>query len=187
MSVNQKREEVLEKIYDRLLETDGLDEFFNEGQFAYTVDGKRISKQHPSVQLIAALENARKDDTDLEKKETELQLKMSELQLKETELQMKARDFDIKDAELELKQKEFDLKDNQVLVDNAARDMDRRDHLKMEILKVLGTASVSLITTIMWGALFTHELRATRAFELEGTEVSAAGRWLKNSFPKPRV
>lgn len=162
--VEKKREEVLAQIYDRLLEEDGLDEFFDGGVITLP-DGKKVSKNHPAVQLIATLENARAADTSAFLKKVELDLEQGELKVKEGELK---------------------LKDDCALVDNANKEIDRKQAFKVEVLKALITAGVSVVTTAAWGMIFVHELKATRLFEIEGTEISAAGRWLKNSFPKPR-
>jgi cellobiose-specific phosphotransferase system component IIA len=152
MGVEQKREAVLEKIYDELLEDDGLTDFVNCCIYSTNAEGKKGSFKHPYLDLLSSLENARAQE-----------------------------------LELKLKAKEAQLKDDAQLFENANKEIDRKHEFKTELLKLAVTSGVSAITTAMWGLIFVHELKATRVFELDGTEGSAAGRWLKNSFPKPRV
>lgn len=144
MSVEQKREQVLEKIYDELLEGD-LDEFMPNAYSAADSDGRKTPKQVPVVQLIVALENAKANDEEVAVKQDALEF------------------------------------------DNAHHEIDRQHNDRNELVKVLATAAVNIAINVAWGMIFVHELKATRKFEIDGTEVSAAGRWLKQSFPKMRM
>ena len=142
MSLKQKREAVLEKLYDELLEDD-LDDFIAR---TYSGDGTGDKRrQDPTVQLIVALENANSSD------------------------------------------KEIDLKGDVLAFDNANKEIDRDAETKRELARILITAGVTIVTNVAWGMIFVHELKATRQFEIDGTETSAAGRWLKTSFPKVKM
>ena len=137
MSIKEKREAVLEKIYDELLEG-GLDDFKPETR-SFGTDGKKGPQM---VQLIVALEDA-------EAKEAELAAKSEELAF-----------------------------------DNANHEIDVEHDDRKELIKILVTSGITIVTNVIWGVIFVHELKQTRLFEVEGTETSAAGRWLKQSFPK---
>lgn len=140
--IKQKREAVLEKIYDELLDG-GLDEFKSTAGTGFGNDAKKA--QNPKVQLIVALENAA-----------------------------------IAEGELELKSEELEF-------NNAHHQIDKEEHEKEERAKLIANAAVSLVTSALWAVIFVHELRQTRLFEVNGTETSAAGKWLKQAFPKMRV
>lgn len=141
-NVREKREQVLEKLYDKLLESN-LDEFKLNAYSGSGPEGKK--GQHPMVQLIATLEEAKAAD------------------------------------------EKIVLEGDVLAFDNANHEIDRTHEAKMEVAKLLATAGVTVITNVAWGMIFVHELKATRQFEVDGTETSAAGRWLKNSFPKMRT
>lgn len=169
MSVEAQRDLVLERIYDRLLNEYELDEFFDNSP-QYSPDGKRVVKQQPPVaQLIATLESSRVAEMEAHQKEVSSE-----------------REAALKEQELALKKEELRLRDDVALTDNAQRDMDRKQQTHAEMLRAAVTVGTSVLTTAVWGVIFVHEMKQTRLFEVEGTEVSAAGRWLKSSFPKPR-
>ena len=140
--VKQKREQVLEMLYDELLE-DGLDEFKPVAYSSFGSDSKK--GQQPKIQLIIALEDAR-----------------------------------AKEMELELKNETLEF-------DNAHHEIDKNQHAKEELVKVLVTSGITVLVNVAWLMLYKHELAQTRIFEVEGTETSAAGKWLKQSFPKMRT
>lgn len=170
MSVESKRDQVLEELYDRLLLDGEIDAFFNS-KVSVSPDGKKVAKQqHPVVQLISTLESAR----------------VAEIEARQKEDSSK-KEAALKEQELSLKKEELKLKDDIALTDNANRDMDRRHQMHIELLRDAITGAVTLVTTGIWSMIFIHELKQTRLFEIDGTEVSAAGRWLKNSFPKPKL
>lgn len=154
-SVKQKREQVLETIYDKLYE-EGLDDFMpNADSTSVGPDGKlRIESQKnaPIVQLIVALENA-----------------------------------NAADEENAIKEKELSLKEDTLAFENAHHEIDRKHDDRNELIRLVVTSGVTLVTSVLWGVIMVHEMRATRLFEVEGTETSAVGRWLKQSFPKPRL
>lgn len=140
MSVEKKREEVLERLYDELLEQDKVT------KPVILIDAKGGQRAEiPAVQLVVALENARSNDEDIA------------------------------------------LKGDVLAFDNANKVEDRDAERKRELMRLAATAGVTLVTNIVWGIIFVHELRATREFEVDGTETSAAGRWLKTSFPKVKM
>lgn len=139
MSIKEKREAVLEKIYDEMLEGD-LDDFKQNGYSGFGSDAKK--GQQPLVQLISTLESANAAE--------------EEARIKEDAL-----DFD-----------------------NAHNELERQQEKWMELIKLFVTSGITIATNIVWGMIFIHELNATREFETNGTETSAAGRWLKQSFPK---
>ena len=140
MSIKQKREAVLEKIYDELLEGD-FGEFKASDRSGFGTDAKR-AQQNPMIQLIATLESANANE------------------------------------------EENELKGETLAFDNAHREIDRQHADRSELMKLLVTSGITIATNIAWGLIFVHELEATRRFEIDGTETSAAGRWLKQSFPK---
>lgn len=140
-NLKSKREAVLEKLYDELLEKDVPDALAE-----YTMcgpDGKKA--QNYLVQLIQTLENANAADDDIH------------------------------------------LKADIVELDNANKSIEVMHNDRNELTKILVTAIVTMVTNVAWGIIFTKELEATRLFEVEGTETSAASRWLKQSFPKMRL
>lgn len=139
-NVKQKREEVLERLYDELLAQDKVTQTV---EIVDAKGGKRV--EIPAVQLVVALENARSNDEDIA------------------------------------------LKGDILAFDNANKVEDRDAERKRELMRLAATAGVTLVTNIVWGIIFVHELRATREFEVDGTETSAAGRWLKTSFPKVKM
>jgi len=139
-NVKQKREEVLERLYDELLAQDKVTQTV---EIVDAKGGKRV--EIPAVQLVVALENARSNDEDIA------------------------------------------LKGDILAFDNANKVEDRDAERKRELVRFAATAGVTLVTNLVWGVIFVHELRATREFEVDGTETSAAGRWLKTSFPKVKM
>lgn len=139
MGIKDKREAVLEKIYDELLKGD-LDDFKQNGYPSFGSDAKK--GQQPLVQLIDTLEKANTAEEEAHIKEDAL-------------------DFD-----------------------NAHNELERQQEERTELIKLLVTSGITIATNLVWGMIFVHELNATRLFEKDGTETSAAGRWLKQSFPK---
>lgn len=139
MSIREKREAVLEKIYDELLEGD-LDDFKQNGYPGFGSDAKK--GQQPLVQLIGTLESANAAE------------------------------------------REVQIKDDSLGFDNAHSELERQQEERTELIKLLVTSGITIATNLVWGMIFVHELNATRLFEKDGTETSAAGRWLKQSFPK---
>ena len=183
--VKQKREEVLEKLYDELLSTN-LEEFKQNTNPCDVLDGKKTS-QNPKIQLIVALENARATDSELERKDRDLEIKYKEL---EQDLAMKSRELELKSKDLELKDRDLDLKGEALAFDNAHYEIDKEHKERSdrgELAKTIVSTFITLATNVVWGMIFVHEMQATRLFEVEGTETSAAGRWLKQSFPKVRL
>ena len=69
IDIREKREKVLAKLYDTLLESD-LDEFKPTASTGFGSDAKR-AQQNPMIQLIATLEdaNAREADRDIKNEE----------------------------------------------------------------------------------------------------------------------
>ena len=139
-NVKQKREQVLEKVYDELLEN-GVTDLMPSTTIHGVLDDKK-QRQAPIVQLIVALENANAAEEDLRLREDIL-------------------DFD-----------------------NAHKEIERKHNDRNELIKLGVTAGITIVSNVVWGMIFVHELQATRQFEIDGTETSAAGRWLKQSFPK---
>mgnify|MGYP006988905875 CR=1 FL=1 len=139
MGIKQKREAVLEKVYDELLDSD-LEEFKTEARSGFGTDTRK--SQNQLVQLVVALEDA-----------------------------------EAKDGELAVKSEELTF-------ENANHEIDVEHEDRSELIKLLVTSGITILTNVVWGMIFIHELNATREFERDGTETSAAGRWLKQSFPK---
>ena len=80
MSVDKKREEVLESLYEEMAHKSN-----------YTYD-KTLAE------TIKALESARAAEKESKLKENESQIKAKEMQLKEQELQLREKEFNLKDA-----------------------------------------------------------------------------------------
>lgn len=155
MSVEEKREKVLELIYE---------EMAHKSNFSY---------DKTLADVVKSLESARLADQELAFKKAEA----------ETSEEQENRDFELKEKELALKEKEFELKDALALTDNANAEMDRAARKR----ELIVTSCITAGQAILWGLIFVHELSMTRKFEETGTELSAASRWLKNSFPKVRL
>lgn len=155
MSVKQKREQVLERLYDELLAQDKIvDQTYSDDE-----TGGKKKKDNTTVQLVVALESARSND----------------------------EDNDLKEKDLDIKERDLELRGDILAFDNANKEIDREAEQRRELIRLACTAGVTIITNVAWGMIFVHELRATRQFEVDGTETSAAGRWLKQSFPKMKL
>ncbi len=159
MSVNEKRRKVIDAIYE---------EMSHASNHSYTKE---------LAEIIKTLEAA-----ELAEKEFELKEDATRAEFVNAE-----RDFDLKEQDLDLRERELEIKDRAAATDEVNAQTDREVQDKAKLRELIVNAAITIGQAALWGAIFVHELKATRIFEVEGTETSAAGRWLKNSFPKVRL
>lgn len=122
MSVDEKREKVLELIYE---------EMAHKSNYAY---------DKTLAEMIKALESARQAE-----KEHELKTAISE----KDDANAKA-DRELKERELELAEKEFELKDTLALTDNANAEMDREARFKELLVNSALTLGNALLWGIIF-------------------------------------
>lgn len=159
MSMKEERQKVLALIYE---------EMSRNSNFHYTKE---------LAEIVKTLEAA-----ELADREAELKSRIAE-----AESDNKEREFDLKEQELDLKERELEIKQRSMLADRNDANLDRELQDKIKLRELIVNSCITIGTTALWGLIFVHELKATRTFEMTGTEVSAASRWLKNAFPKVRL
>lgn len=170
MTISAQRDDVLNKLYQDLLEN-GTD-ILTTG-----CDGKDGKRGNSAVQLIIALENARANEREELRRSHEL----------EEKVRFDGEEIKLRQKEADLREREIELRGDEIEFNNAHHQIDAKNNTRNELIRLGVTSGVTLVTSLIWGAIFVHELKATRQFEVEGTEVSAAGKWLKNSFPKVKL
>ncbi len=159
MSMKEERRKVLELIYK---------EMSHASNYSYPKE---------LADIVKALEAA-----ELAEREAELKSKLAE-----AENSNKEREFDLKEQELDIKERELEIKHQAMLAEREDAKKDRELQEKARLRELIVNSCITVGTTALWGLIFVHELRATRKFEMTGTEVSAASRWLKNAFPKVKL
>lgn len=159
MSVKDERKKVLEMIYKEM--------------------GRHSNYSYPKelADIIKTLEAAEAAEREFELKELDAEVNNANTE----------RDFDLREQEFDLKERELELRKELAAAESTNAQLARELENTIKLRELITHACITIGQAALWGAIFVHELKATRLFEVEGTETSAAGKWLKNSFPKVRL